>query len=289
MRFGGLTASMITSRGCPWNCTYCSSHITMGKKYRFLSAEYVLSEIEELYHKYNIRNILFWDDLLTFDHDRLTEICQGIIDRKLKIKWSCHSRTDRITLEVAKIMKKAGCRVISFGVESGNENTLKRIRKKVKLDVVLKSIDLCRKAGIRAQGSFILGFPWETRQEMMDTIDFSLKSKLDIAIFFSFTPYPSTHEWQYVPEELKPNNVKEWNTFVCTNRFGRTWNTNLNEEEMRKIISKAHWKFYMRPIQIFRILRSVRSINELLGVIQNACSMVFSIFRMWASNFTKRK
>lgn len=289
MRFGGLTASMITSRGCPWNCTYCSSHITMGKKYRFLSAEYVLSEIEELYHKYNVRNLVFWDDLLTFDHDRLTEICQGMIDRKLKINWFCQSRTDRITLDVARIMKKAGCRMISFGVESGNENTLKRIRKNVKLDVVLNSISLCKKAGIRTQGTFILGLPWETRQEMMDTIDFSLKSKLDLAIFFSFTPYPGTHEWQSVPEELKPKNIKEWDTFVCNNRVGRTWNSNLNEKEMKVIISKAHWKFYMRPVQVFRILKSVHSIMELFGIIQNACGLIYSIFSIRVSNFVRTK
>ena len=289
MRFGGLTGSMITSRGCPWNCTYCSSHITMGNKYRVLSAEYVLSEIEELYHKYNVRNLVFWDDLLTFKHDRLIEICEGIIDRKLKIAWFCMSRTDRITLEVAKTMKKAGCRMICFGIESGNEKTLERIRKNVKLDVVLKSISLCRKAGIRTQGSFILGFPWETKQEMMDTIDFSLKSKLDIAIYFSFTPYPSTHEWQYVPEEFKPKNVKEWDTFVCTNRFGRTWNSNLNEKEMKLIISKAHWIFYMRPVQIFRIFKSIRSIKELLGIIQNASSLICSIFSIWASSLKRTK
>ena len=287
MRFGGQTASMITSRGCPWNCTYCSSHITMGKKYRILSADYVLKEIEELYYKYNVRNLVFWDDLITFDHERLKEICQGIIDRKLKIKWFCMSRTDRITLEIAEIMKKAGCKMVCFGIESGNEETLKRIRKNVKLDVVLNSIELCRKAGIRTQGSFILGFPWETKEQMMDSVNFSLKTKLDICIFFSFTPYPSTHEWLNIPEELKPKNVRQWDEFVCTNRVGRTWNAFVDEKEMKQIISKAYWKFYMRPSQIYRILRSVRSFSDLFGIIQSGFGLVFSILKIRASSLRK--
>ena len=228
-RFGGQTASLITSRGCPWKCTYCSSHVTMGRRYRFLSADYVVAEFEELYKKYNVKNIVIWDDLFTFRHDRVYEICNQLINKGIKVNWSCMSRTDRMEPDIARIMRKAGCRMISFGIESGNEGTLARIRKNVKLDVVEKAIESCRKAGIRTQGSFILGFPWETTDEMEDTIRFALKSKLEIAIFFSFTPYPGTDEWQFVPPEQRPQNVDEWKRFVCNNEEGRTWNNFLDD------------------------------------------------------------
>ena len=277
MRFGGRTASLITSRGCPWKCTYCSSHATMGRKYRRLSADYVVSEFEELYRRYGVRSAVIWDDLFTFDHDRTRKICSKLVKERIKIRWFCQSRTDRITSDLAKTMRKAGCNSISFGIESANESTLERIRKDVKLDVVERSIAYCRQAGIRTQGTFILGFPWETADEMAGTIRFALKSKLDIAIFFSFTPFPGTHEWQFVPRERRPKNVEDWRTFVCNKRLGRTWNDYLDDNEMKTIISKAHWRFYMRPIQVLRIARSIRSVENLLGIVQNAFSLVSSL------------
>ena len=277
MRFGGQAASLITSRGCPWRCTYCSSNVTMGRKYRPLSPDYVVSEFEELYRRYGVRTVVVWDDLFTFDHDRVEEICSKLVRRGIKVKWFCQSRTDRMTPELAKIMHRAGCRAISFGIESGNESTLERIRKKVKLDVVERSIRCCRQAGIRTQGTFILGFPWERPDQMADTVRFALKSELDIAIFFSFTPFPGTHEWQFVPEGRRPANVEEWSTFVCNNRAGRTWNSYLDDHEMKTVISKAHWRFYMRPVQVLRIARSIRSVENLLGVVQNAFSMLSSL------------
>lgn len=280
MRFGGRTASIITSRGCPWNCTYCSSNVTMGRKYRFLTADYVLGEIEELYHKYKINNLIIWDDVFTFNQERVDEICNKLITRKIKINWFCQSRTDTITSDLAPAMKKAGCKMISFGIESGNEKTLERIRKKVSLETVLKSIHYCKKVGIRTQGTFILGFPHETREEMNDTIKFSLKSNLDIALFFSFTPYPGTYEWQFVPLELKPKNVNDWEAFICNNRFGRTWNRNLNDTQMRKVILNAHLKFYFRPVQFYRILKSVSNFRELFSYVQVAFNLFCSILKM---------
>jgi radical SAM superfamily enzyme YgiQ (UPF0313 family) len=278
-RFGGQTASMITSRGCPWKCTYCSSHVTMGRRYRFLSADYVVAEFEELYHQHGVKNIVIWDDLFTFKHDRVYEICNRLIQKGIKVNWSCMSRTDRMEPDLAQIMRQAGCRMISFGIESGNEGTLARIRKNVKLDVVEKAIESCRKAGIRTQGSFILGFPWETPEEMEDTIRFALKSRLEIAIFFSFTPYPGTDEWQFVPPEQRPKNVEEWKSFVCNNEEGRTWNNDLDDQEMKKIINRAHRRFYMRPVQFFRITRSIKSVKDFFGIAHNALSMVSSIFK----------
>ncbi|MDD5065516.1 MAG: radical SAM protein [bacterium] len=289
MRFGRSTASMITSRGCPWLCTYCSSHVTMGRKYRFLSADYVLNEIQEIYHRYHINNIILWDDLFTLNHDRVHEICEKIIKSGLNINWFCQSRTDRLNQEIADIMRRAGCKMISFGIESGNEKTLERIRKNVKLDVVTQTIGFCRKAGIRTQGSFILGFPWETKEEMEDTIKFASRSNLDIALFFSFTPYPGTTEWQYVPEEAKPRNIGEWERFVCNNLYGRTWNSCLDQKHMKIMVSKAHWKFYFRFSQIFRMVKRIASAEELVAYIKAAFNLLYSILKILSRNFKKRR
>ena len=280
MRFGGRTASLITSRGCPWRCTYCSSNVTMGRKYRRRSAESVVAEFEELYRRHRVRTVVVWDDVFTLDAARVTAICEGLVRKRIRVSWYCQSRTDQVTPEMAKVMRRAGCRAISFGIESGSERTLERIRKNVDLGGVGRSIACCRDAGIRTQGTFILGFPWETPDEMEETVGFALKSGLDIAIFFGFMPFPGTDEWQFVPPEVRPTNVEGWRTFVCNNRLGRTWNRYLDDREMKAVLARAHWRFYMRPGQVLRIAASTRSAADLLGIVQNALSLVSSVAGM---------
>jgi anaerobic magnesium-protoporphyrin IX monomethyl ester cyclase len=279
MRFGTKTASLVSSRGCPWKCSYCSSFVTMGRQFRKRSPSNVVDEMEQMNQTWGIDNFIFWDDVFTVVHDRVFEFCNELKRRRLDVTWWCMSRTDRMTQELTNAMADAGCVMISFGIESGSENTLKRIRKQVDLQVVTEAIAYTRAAGIRTQGTFILGLPFETRDDLRTTVNFAKSCGVDIALFFSFTPYPGTEEWDYVPEPLKPKAVDEWHSFVCNTRQSRSWNPRFSDAELGRIIGKAHRDFYFRPGQIWRIGRTIRSVGEFKAYVESALSLTWSVMR----------
>ena len=279
MRFGKRTASLISSRGCPWKCSYCSSFVTMSRLFRPRSPQNVVDEMEEMNRRWNIDNFIFWDDVFTVVHDRVFAFCDELKRRNLNVTWWCMSRTDRMTKQLTRAMADAGCVMISFGIESGSPATLKRIRKQVNLQVVEEAIHYTREAGIKAQGTFILGLPFETREDMDTTVQFAKKSGVDLALFFSFTPYPGTEEWGYVPDEAKPKSIEEWHTFVCNTRRSRSWNPRFSDAELAAIVAAAHREFYFRPSQILQIGRSIRSLHELRAYMESALSLTWSTMR----------
>lgn len=280
MRLGRLTASLVSSRGCPWRCTYCSSFVTMGRKYRYRSAQSVVDEMQEMAERWGVDSYVFWDDVFTAHQKHAFEICAEIRKRNLKVAWWCLSRTDRMTPELAEAMKDAGCEMISFGIESGSRKTLERIRKQVEFDVVAEAVHYCSAAGIRTQGTFILGFPFETRRDFRETIEFAKSLELDVAMFFSFTPYPGTEEWGNVPEEMKPSSIDDWNRFVCNARDSISWNPKFSDQEIATVIARAHREFFLRPRQVWQILRTLRSGRELMGYAQSGVSLLSSLARM---------
>ena len=283
MRFGKKTVSLISSRGCPWSCTYCSSHVTMGREYRYRSPKKVVDEMEELYLTRGVDNFIFWDDIFTFRSDRVFEFCSELKSRQMNVTWWCMSRTDRMTQELANAMADAGCVMVSFGIESGSEKTLNQIKKRVNLDVAKEAIQYCNKAGIRTQGTFILGLPFETREDIDCTINFAKTSGLDMALFFSFTPFPGTEEWKNVPENIKPKSIEEWHSFVCNTQISKSWNSRFTDKEIGKIVLKAHRTFYYRPIQIWKILISLRSMREFRSYLIGTFSLTSSIVKKFFS------
>ena len=148
-------ATIFSSRGCPFNCIYCASKIMWKRKVRYRSAENILAEIDFLVKEYKIKEILFYDDHFVLDKKRLKKICEGLIKRKCDLTWCCLSRTDCMDLETAKLMKKSGCHMISFGVESGSQKILDNMEKNVKVEDIIKTFEICRKARINTKASFI--------------------------------------------------------------------------------------------------------------------------------------
>lgn len=278
LQFGKrLTASLVTTRGCPWHCTYCSSHVTMGRKYREHSAEYVGEDIERMVKDFGITNFIFWDDVFTASRKRIHTVCEEFIKRGLgdKITWWCLSRVDRLDEDSAKAMKRAGCQMISFGVESGNQETLDRMKKLASLDGAIEAVALCKKVGIRTQATFILGFPWETPRMMQDTIDFAKRLSPQIAIFFPLTPYPGTDLWDIVTEEVKPKSVEEWSKFVMTTLNPRSYVKGITTPELKKTIRRAHMEFYLRPSQIWNMTRRMESFYEFFSYAKSAISLTY--------------
>ncbi len=261
---GRASATMISSRGCPFKCAFCSSHITMGKVYRFRSADNVLAEIDELVGRYRVNHIAFEDDTFTLNRDRVETICRELIRRRYDLTWYCLSRVESMDLELARLMRRAGCRLVSFGIESGNPEILKKIHKKIDLPSARRAVDACFQAGLRTQCTFILGFPFDTQQTMADTLHFAQELSPTIAIFFALVPYPGTEMYTYLPEALRPHRVEQWQEFanMINNQGYLSLVPGLSAAELTRLTEQWHLRFYLRPRQLYRMFRMLRSWQE---------------------------
>ncbi|MCW4047746.1 MAG: B12-binding domain-containing radical SAM protein [Candidatus Bathyarchaeota archaeon] len=178
--FKDRAISMITSRGCPFNCNFCSVHLHMGKMFRAHSPEYVIGHIEYVIGKYRVKTIFFEDDNLTLDRKRFETICDKIIERGIRFKWETPNgiRADHLTRELLLKMKRSGCQSIIFAIESGDQYVLDNIiQKSLKLEDAVKVAKTCREIGLPASAFYIIGFPGEKRVNMMKTVNLALRLK----------------------------------------------------------------------------------------------------------------
>ncbi len=182
---------IVTSRGCPAGCTYCIKHVSYQYGLRIRSPKLLMEEMWKL-KKLGINNIHMYADLFTVHRDQVMELCQRMIDEEINIKWTCNSRVDFVDEEMLNLMAKAGNRLISWGIESGNEQILRHARKGAYPDKVERALRWAKNAGIMNWGYFIIGLPGETEETIRQTIDFAKKLPLDIALFHVAAPYPGT-------------------------------------------------------------------------------------------------
>ena len=182
---------IVTSRGCPAGCTYCIKHVSYQFGVRLRSPELLVEEMWQL-KKQGINNIHMYADLFTVNREQVVELCRLMIEQGLKVKWTCNSRVDYVDEEMLRLMGQAGCWLISWGIESGNEQILRHARKGAYPDKAERALTWARKAGIKNWGYFIIGLPGETEETIRQTIDFSKKLPLDIALFHVAAPYPGT-------------------------------------------------------------------------------------------------
>lgn len=196
---------ILTSRGCPGNCIFCSIHVSFGYNWRSRSYLNVVDEIETLVKERGIREIHFEDDNLTFDRKRMLDICNEIISRKIDIAWTTPNgvHISNLDEELLCKMKESGCYRLFLGIESGNSNVLRNIIKKknVSLDEVRLKVRFMRKLKIETVGFFVIGLPHETKKEIRDTINFACSLGLDDVLFSIATPYPGTDLWSLYEEQ----------------------------------------------------------------------------------------
>ncbi len=255
------TMSVVTSRGCPGKCTFC--YQPYGKNLRWHSAERVFEEVKLLVTKYGFREICFYDDNFATNKARTRKICEYLLDSKLDIVWSCFSRVDWADAELLKLMKKAGCHQIMFGVESGDQTLLDIMRKQVTLDRIRQAVQWAKDAEIDCRAAFLFGMPGETEETMKKTINFALELEPDIAIFNIVTPSPGTqlYEWAEKNGYLKSHNWEEYG-----------WASPLlvlptiDDAIIKKYYKLAYRKFYMRPSYIIKRLRKIKTIDDLKNI-----------------------
>jgi radical SAM superfamily enzyme YgiQ (UPF0313 family) len=182
---------IVTSRGCPAGCTYCIKHVSYQYATRLRSPENIMEELWGL-KKLGMNNIHMYADLFTVNRDQVMGLCELMIKENIQIKWTCNSRVDYVDEELLQRMAEAGCWLISWGIESGNEQILRHVRKGAYPDKAQRALQWSRDAGIKNWGYFIIGLPGETEETIRQTIDFAKTLPLDIALFHVAAPYPGT-------------------------------------------------------------------------------------------------
>jgi len=219
--FKNRAISMITSRGCPFNCCFCSVHLHMGKMFRAHSANYVINHIEHVVNKYRVKTIFFEDDNLTFDLNRFETICDKIIEKGIKFAWETPNgiRADYLTFNLLKKMKKSGCQSVFFGIESGDQYVLDNIiGKSLKLNDVVKVAKMGKDIGLKTGAFYILGFPGEKKENMLRTVELALrlKKEFDVGMHLFFaTPSYGTMLYEeckrkgYIKGDLTPRAFAE--------------------------------------------------------------------------------
>ena len=245
--------TMLTSRGCPFGCSFCSSSRLSGGYWRGRNPENVLEEMRIIYEDYKTKNIEFIDDTFTLNQKRAERICDGIIKQGWDITWGASSRVDTITKKIAENMKKAGCWILFLGIESGCQRILDAMGKRITIGQVKKAVKVVKDAGIQVLGSFIIGFPKDTVESIKQTINFAKSLNLDYAEFSILTPYPGTPIFNFAAEnDLLLTN--DWSKYTAIDPIMKI--KGITEKQLRSFFQKAYISFYLRPKFVWRWIRN---------------------------------
>lgn len=276
-------APLMTSRGCPHDCSFCASNVTWQHKLRMRSPENVIAEIKLLVNEFGVKEILISDDNFTADRRYAEAVCDGIINENLPIRWQCSNgvRVDKLDIHLLKKMKDAGCYSVGLGIESGSQMVLDKIHKRLNLAVVKKILVDLKKTGIRSYGFFIFGFPDETHETAQQTIDFALNNPFDRVWFNVLTPYPGS---QIFDTWL---NGRSWENIDWDSHDGSTPvldTAGLTKEEVGQYQKIAARRFYLKPRNLFNLLIQLRP-RQIITILMTGFAKKYSA---WLFNLVHR-
>lgn len=248
---------MLTSRGCPFKCTFCFQAGKFGPKFRRHSVDRVIYEIKKLQQKYKIREITFWDDVFTLNKKWVFDFCERLIKERIGIIWTCLGRINTMTKELLDKMAEVGCWSIFYGIETGNQELLDVINKGFTLDECRRVVRWTHEAGIETRGSFMLALPGETPEMAIKTIDFAIELDLTYAQFLPTYPEPGTVLYDKAVEKGK---------FIKYE--GRTKAAYVPDgykgpEEVEAMVRLAYRRFYLRPAYFLKHFKKLYSIEDI--------------------------
>lgn len=272
---GECMATIATSRGCPSSCIFCLTPIISGKKIRFRSTQNIFDEINECYYKYNISNFFFKADTFTINKEWTIDLCKKIINSSLynKIRWAANSRVDTVDEELLGYMKKAGCFLIAFGLETGTDESLKKMKKNTSLIQNYNSVQMAKKAGLQTLGFYIIGFPWETKNDLEKTKKAIFKNDTDFIEIHIAVPFIGTELYNefYLDEHIN-NKIYGKNHFNYINTIK---NKNLNSKYVEQFRKNTVLQYYTRPKYIIcKIKQSLKRPKILLNYLKYGLRLI---------------
>lgn len=244
----------ISSRGCPYRCSYC--HTIHGKKYRGLSPEKVLDQMEDLVKNHGVKEFMMVDDIFNFDLERAKQICRGVLDRRLGVHLQFPNgvRGDRFDEELVELMAKAGGHFMAVAIETVSERYQKLIRKNLKLDQAMQTVRWGRKYGLEVAGFFMIGFPGESLEEVQSTIDFALTAPFDSIFISIVAPFKGT-VLRNDMQEGRFGMLEEETLTALDEAFPVVHNKSLPPEQLVKIQRNAYWRFYLKPRSMLNLAK----------------------------------
>ncbi len=245
---------LTTTRGCPYECTFCASPAFSNRRIRYRSPENVIKEVQYLVDTFGVKEIHFEDDNITLKKKHIRKICEMLIEKNIQVSWALPNglRADTVDEPLLQLMKRSGCYYVSYGIESANEQILKNIKKHESLDVIEKAIHLTDKVGIMCQGFFVFGLPGETIETMKETLAFAKRVPLSRASFLCLDVIPGSELWTELQGQFEPDwsknsyNEPEWVPDTLT------------KEELMTFQTKAFRQFFLRPKSLYSLIRYVK-------------------------------
>ncbi|MBN2367491.1 radical SAM protein [Candidatus Woesearchaeota archaeon] len=267
-------ATLVSSRGCPYQCIYCRVGYPWGKRFRQRTEDSVFREMKEIREKYGIRNIAFMADTFTLNRKWVLGLCDRIIKERLDVRWMCNSRIDTIDKEMAVRMKRAGCFLVSFGIESGSQEILDFAKKNVDLNKAGPTVRLTKKAGMKTFAYFVIGLPGETKKTIRKTILLAKELDPDYVNFHIATPHPGT-ELQAIARKNNWIIDEDYDHYDQSGNYSVMRNSALSAEEILRAQKKAMKEFYLRPKIILRKFLEMKSPRDLYDYARIGFSMLF--------------
>jgi len=246
---------MYTSMGCPYNCIFC---VVRQTKWRARPVESIVKEITHLKDKYGLKCVFFMDEVFTFDRQRVVNLCKALIERKIDLTWYTSTRVDLVDKELLKLMRAAGCKAISFGIESGSQRILDYVKKGINVEQAMETVKMTKEAGIKVHLSFIVGLPGEDWGTFKETVNFVKKALPAMAQFNVAVPYPGTPLYElalskgWIDKDLNYTQLQHHVSIMRTDRMTR--------EEIEKARKKAYRALYFNPRWILSQLANVEEI-----------------------------
>ncbi len=270
-----FVVSLITSRGCPYQCIFCDNN-TFGRKIRYFSPEYVVSEIENVLKMYNARELTFVDDTFPSNRKRFRRILELIKERELRFSWTCMANVNDLDDEALRMMKDAGCWQIAVGIETGDDEVMKVIKKGITTTKVKKVVDSAHNLGIMMKGFFIVGHPSETHQSLRITKEFALSLPLTDVVCTINTPIKGTELYEMAvsgkygsfDSKAEPSRFNYWEPVFVP--------AGLTEDDLYNTQRDFYKSFYLRPVIFFRQLKKIKNIKILFRTL----NVLLKVMRM---------
>ena len=268
---------ILTGRACPYPCTFCAAGTFYGKKPRLRSWQRIVEEMKYVRDNYQVDEFLFWSENSVVDKKHITDIAHGIENEIPGVRWVCNGRVDQVDEELLGTMKKAGCWMIGYGIEAGTQRVLDLMKKNVKVEEIGRAVKLTKKVGIEITGHVIVGYPGETKEDILATLNLVKKLDLDYIQVYCCVPFPGSELYEQAKEQGWIIS-DDWSMFE--QNFSILTTEKLSADEVMQIREKIIKNFYLNPLKILKTIIKIRSFRE-VGFF---ASFVLKYFKSWVGS-----